>query len=105
MIVSSYSFIDASTGDYQEEEVFYQEEEQENFDHITNQGKLLPMQARLMQTILVASLYSCKVQSSTRARHHYIFTLWTYPKFLPYKLYLILFIKVTFWFMIHLVEL
>ena len=44
MIVSSYSFIDASTGDYQEEEVFYQEEEQENFDHITNQGKLLPMQ-------------------------------------------------------------
>ena len=62
MIVSSYSFIDASTGDYQEEEVFYQEEEQENFDHITNQGKLLPMQARLMQTILVASyiLANCK---------------------------------------------
>ena len=54
MIVSSYSFIDTSTGDYQEKEVFYQEEEQENFDHITNQGKLLPMQARLMQTILVA---------------------------------------------------
>ena len=62
MIVSSYSFIDASTGDYQEEEVFYQEEEEEHFDHLTNQGKLLPMQARL-------------VQSSTRARHHY---------FLPY---------------------
>ena len=59
MIVSSYSFIDASTGDYQEEEVFYQEEEQENFDHITNQGKL---------TLLQGSL----VQSSTRARHHHI---------------------------------
>ena len=44
MIVSSYSFIDASTGDYQEEEVFYQEEEQENFDHITNQGKLIFLQ-------------------------------------------------------------
>ncbi len=59
MIVSSYSCIDASTGDYQEEEAFYQEEEEENFDHLTNQGKLLPMQARL-------------VQGSTRARHHYI---------------------------------
>ncbi|KAK1696389.1 hypothetical protein QYE76_013086 [Lolium multiflorum] len=32
---------DASTGDYQEEEVFYQEEEEEHFDHLTNQGKLL----------------------------------------------------------------
>ena len=62
MIVSSYSFIDTSTGDYQEEEVFYQEEEQENFDHLTNQGKL---------TLLQGSL----VQSSTRARHHYLFIL------------------------------
>ena len=62
MFVSSYSFIDASTGDYQEEEVFYQEEGEENFDHYPNQGKLLPMQVRL-------------VQSSTRARHH---------SFLPY---------------------
>ena len=44
MIVSSYSCIDASTGDYQEEGIFYQEEEQENFDHITNQGKLLLIQ-------------------------------------------------------------
>ena len=52
MIVSSYSFLDASTGDYQEEEVFYQEEE-ENFDHITTQGKLLPMQDRLMQVIML----------------------------------------------------
>ena len=68
MIVSSYSFIDASTGDYQEEEVFYQEEEQENFDHLTNQGKLLPMQDRL-------------VQSSTRARHHYILLYEPIPSF------------------------
>jgi hypothetical protein len=59
VIVSSYSFIDASTGDYQEEEVFYQEEEQENFDHLTNQGKLTLLQ-------------SSHVQSSTRARHHYL---------------------------------
>ena len=59
MIVSPYAFIDASTGDYQEEEVFYQEEEEENFDHYTNQGKLIFLQVDL-------------VQSSTRARHHYI---------------------------------
>ncbi|KAK1627671.1 hypothetical protein QYE76_001986 [Lolium multiflorum] len=52
----------ASTGDYQEEEVFYQEEEQENFDHITNQGKLLPMQARLLQVIIKQAniLAKCK---------------------------------------------
>jgi hypothetical protein len=44
VIVPSYSFIDASTGDYQEEEIFYQEEEEENFDHLTNQGKLIIFQ-------------------------------------------------------------
>ena len=49
MIVTSYPFIDASTEGYEEEEVFYEEEE-ENFDHCTNQGKLLPMQALLMQS-------------------------------------------------------
>ena len=48
MIVSSYSFIDASTGDYQEEEAFYQEEEEENFDHLTNQGKLIFLQANIL---------------------------------------------------------
>ena len=58
MIVSSYSFIDASTGDYQEEEV-YLEEEEENFDQYTNQGKLIFLQVDL-------------VQSSTGARHHYL---------------------------------
>ena len=44
VIVSSYSFIDASTGDYQEEEV-YLEEEEENFDQYTNQGKLIFLQS------------------------------------------------------------
>ena len=39
MIVSSYSCIDASAGEYQEEEGFYPEEE-EHFDHLNNQGKL-----------------------------------------------------------------
>ena len=48
-MLPSYSFIDASTGDYQEEEVFYQEEEEEYFDHFTNQGKLIPLQASLLQ--------------------------------------------------------
>jgi hypothetical protein len=38
-LYTSYPFIDASTKGYEEEEVFYEEEE-ENFDHCTNQGKL-----------------------------------------------------------------
>ena len=42
-----YLFIDASTEGYKEEEVIYEEEE--NFDHCTNQGKLIPMQALLVQ--------------------------------------------------------
>ena len=43
-----YLFIDASTEGYPEEEVIYEEEE-ENFDHFSNQGKLIPMQALLVQ--------------------------------------------------------
>ena len=57
MIVSSYSCIDASTGEYQEEEGFYPEEE-ENFDHLNHQGKLTPMQALLLQANILAK---CKV--------------------------------------------
>ena len=45
-----YLFIDASTEGYKEEEGDYEEEE-EHFDHCTNQGKLIPMQALLVQTI------------------------------------------------------
>ena len=38
----TYVFIDASTDQAFEEEEFYQEEkEEENFNHCTNQGKLL----------------------------------------------------------------
>ena len=40
--VPRISFIDASTKGYEEEEVYGEEEE--NFDHFSNQGKLLPMQ-------------------------------------------------------------
>ena len=36
-----YSFIDASTEEYEEEEGDYEEEE-EHFDNCTNQGKLIP---------------------------------------------------------------
>ena len=43
-LLSLYSSIDASTKGYPEEEVIYEEEE-ENFDQYTNQGKLIPMQA------------------------------------------------------------
>ena len=37
-------FIDASATEenYEEEEGFYGEEDVENFDHLSNQGKLLP---------------------------------------------------------------
>ena len=41
-------FIDASTEGYEEEEGEYKEEE-EHFDHCTNQGKLIPMQDILVQ--------------------------------------------------------
>ena len=77
MIVSSYSFIDASTGDYQEEEVFYQEEEEENFDHLTNQGKL-------------TLSHRSQVQSSDGARHHYTYfsVQGSNPQFYSYKLLL-----------------
>ena len=44
MIVSSYSFIDASTGDYQEEEVYFQGEE-DHFDQFPNQGKIILLQS------------------------------------------------------------
>ena len=45
-----YLFIDASTDAY-EEEGDYEEEEEEHFDNCTNQGKLIPMQALLVQAI------------------------------------------------------
>ena len=79
MIVSSYSFIDASTGDYQEEEVYFEEEE-ENFDHLTNQGKLTLLQ-------------NSQVQSSNGARHHYAYfsVQGSNPKFYSYMLLLWLF--------------
>ena len=70
-MLSLYSLIDASTEEYQEEEGYFEEEE-ENFDHYTNQGKLyycklLPMQAMLLHATLM--------QSSTRARHPYKFII------------------------------
>ena len=44
-----YLFIDASTEGYEEEGDYEEEEEEEHFDNCTNQGKLIPMQARLVQ--------------------------------------------------------
>ena len=57
MIVSSYSFIDASTGDYQEEEVFYQEEGEENFDHHPNQGKIILLQSAKLTMSKASPIY------------------------------------------------
>ena len=87
---TSYSFIDASTKDYQEEEVYFEEEE-ENFDHYTNQGKLysckLPKCKALLEqgTITYYFMFNDPNLSFYRAS----FWLW--------------FIKVYFWFIIHLV--
>ena len=47
-----YVFIDASTDAYEEEEEAYEEEEEKhcaNCANCTNQGKLIPMQAILVQ--------------------------------------------------------
>ena len=50
VIVISYPFLDASTEEYQEEEVYFQEEE-DHFDQYTNQGKLIFLQsAKLYQS-------------------------------------------------------
>ena len=69
-----YVFIDASTERY-EEEGDYEEEEEENFDHCTNQGKLIPMQAIVRH---------CK----TPLQFNYLGNL-TYPKILSCKLLLL----------------
>ena len=48
-LLSSYPFIDASTEGYEgDDETIYGKEE-EHFDQYTNQGKLIPMQALLVQ--------------------------------------------------------
>ena len=44
VIVTLYPFLDASTEEYQEEEVYFQEEE-DHFDQYTNQGKLIFLQS------------------------------------------------------------
>ena len=49
--VFPYLFIDASTEEYEEGEGDYEAEEEEHFDTDTNQGKLIPMQALLVQAI------------------------------------------------------
>ena len=60
VIVPRIRILDAGTEEYQEEEeeVYFQGEE-DHFDQYTNQGKLIFLQVDL-------------VQSSTRARHHYL---------------------------------
>ena len=78
MIGTSYSFIDASTEGYEEEETY--EEEENHFDHQPNQGKLLSMQAIL-------------VQASKDTIAIYLGNL-THPKFFILQAFTLLFIKV-----------
>ena len=80
MIVTSYPFLDASSEEYQEEEVYFQEEE-DHFDQYTNQGKLIFLQS--------AQLYQSK------DTHLLLYATWSNPKFYPYKL-LLWFLKLTF---------
>ena len=59
MIVTSYPFLDASTEEYQEEEVYFQEEE-DHFDQYTNQGKLIFLQsAKLYQSKAPSPIILC----------------------------------------------
>ena len=98
---TSYSFIDASTEGYEEEEVY--EEEEEHFDNCTNQGKLipcrlLPMQVILMQADILQDILMQVILVQISKSLPWQFIYWrhfTYPKFLPCKL-LLLFIKAYF---------
>ena len=88
MIVSSYSYIDASAGEYQEEEGFYPEEEEEDFDHLNSQGKLTPLQVLLLQDNTLAK---CKAHHDQGITHllyvhdpisQFYFTSFTYLCFI-----------------------
>ena len=59
-----YSYLDASTEEYTEEEEDYFEEV-ENFDHYSNQGKLLLMQAILLQANILAKCKALQEQGTT----------------------------------------
>jgi hypothetical protein len=59
VIFISYPFLDASTEEYQEEEVYFQEEE-DHFDQYTNQGKLTLLQsAKLYQSKAYSPITLC----------------------------------------------
>ena len=86
-IYTSYSYIDASNEEYQEEEGYSQEEE-ENFDNYPAQGKL--------------TLAKHKCLALQEQRHHHTLLLCiTYPMFLLTFAFAYLFSKY-FWFMILL---
>jgi hypothetical protein len=55
-LYTSYSILDASTEEYQEEEEVYFQGEEDHFDHFPNQGKLIFLQS--------AKLYPSKAHLS-----------------------------------------
>ena len=81
MIVSSYSFIDASTEEYQEEEVYFEEEE-ENFDHCTTQGKLYYCKLLTMQANILASYPNAKLYYSKAPLQFYSMSSDPLPNFI-----------------------
>ena len=85
-IYTSYSYIDASNEEYQEEEAYSQEEE-ENFDNYPAQGKL------------TLAKHKCLALQEQR-HHHPLLLCITYPMFLLTFTFAHLFFKVLFdlWF-------
>ena len=83
---TSYPFIDASTEGHEEEEVFYEEEE-ENFDYCTNQGKLLLMQAFTNASYILASYPNAKLYESKAPLHFYLMSKDPTPSFILASLY------------------
>ena len=81
MIVTSYSFIDASTEGYEEEDIY--EEEGDHIDHQPNQGKLTSMQAMLVQ----ASKDTIAIYLLRASYLSQVFTSQVLPCYLPKYFY------------------
>jgi hypothetical protein len=74
--------LDASTGDYQEEEVFYQEEgEEDHFDQYTTQGKLTSLQTILWPANILARLPKCKAPQEQGTITFYFMLIILFPSF------------------------
>ena len=85
----SYSFLDASDEEYQEEEEVYFQGEEDHFDQFPNQGKIMLLQS--------AKLTMSKALPHLFYVHDHISKFY-FTSFITFVL------SSTFWFMIHLVS-